>query len=272
MTIPLPHVTGLRLVYTTEGRTAIGNAPSNRSIAASQGALGVYPKAFSSEPSQPQARPTTISTPYLNNLTLQPVAPSIRKLVHYRDLIQQRIQEQQNPGASAEFGAKTSETVRRFEDALSQAGEIYRSNEGRGATVSSPPHRCDESPTGYSSAGYSPPEPASGSPAGEHSEGGERGMSSLGTRLGKEPKLDASAATRTTRRFEIGKKGQTGPHVTVKSPGSQAYTSMLPENRPTNSAEEAPTLLWTRAVAVYHRQRLSSPEALCQRAFPPRLG
>ena len=40
-------------------------------------------------------------------------------------------------------------------------GEIYRSNVegGKGAAFPSPPHRCDESPTAYSSAGCSPAEP-----------------------------------------------------------------------------------------------------------------
>ena len=49
-------------------------------------------------------------------------------------------------------------------------GEIYRSDRGsqngEPAQADSPAHRVDESPTGYSSAGWSPPEPASASPAG----------------------------------------------------------------------------------------------------------
>lgn len=56
--------------------------------------------------------------------------------------------------------------------------EIYRSDEGfsiegKPTQAGSPAHRFDESPTGYSSAGWSPPEPASASPAEDHSEGEE---------------------------------------------------------------------------------------------------
>src|SRR5208337_801924 len=38
--------------------------------------------------------------------------------------------------------------------------------EKQGGRWAAPPHRCDESSTGYSSAGCSPAEPASASPAG----------------------------------------------------------------------------------------------------------
>ena len=56
--------------------------------------------------------------------------------------------------------------------------EIYRSDgrtrlAGKPAETGSPAHRLDESPAGYSSAGWSPPEPASASPAGNDSEGRE---------------------------------------------------------------------------------------------------
>ena len=56
--------------------------------------------------------------------------------------------------------------------------EIYRSDDGlftngEPTEASSPHHRLDESPTGYSSAGWSPPEPASASPAEAHCEGDE---------------------------------------------------------------------------------------------------
>jgi len=48
-------------------------------------------------------------------------------------------------------------------------GEIYRSDgtsaEGKPAQTGSPAHRLDESPAGYSLAGWSPPEPTSASPA-----------------------------------------------------------------------------------------------------------
>ena len=46
-------------------------------------------------------------------------------------------------------------------------GKIFRNQEGEaGRPPGRPPHRCDESSTGYSSAGCSPAEPASASPAG----------------------------------------------------------------------------------------------------------
>jgi len=56
--------------------------------------------------------------------------------------------------------------------------EIFRSDVGFGITgepteAGSPDHRLDESPAGYSSAGWSPPEPASASPTEDHSGGEE---------------------------------------------------------------------------------------------------
>lgn len=56
--------------------------------------------------------------------------------------------------------------------------EIYRSDAGSNierepVETGSPDHRPDESPTGYSLAGWSPPEPTSASPAEDHSGGGE---------------------------------------------------------------------------------------------------
>lgn len=56
--------------------------------------------------------------------------------------------------------------------------EIYQSDvgsqsEGEPAETGSPDHRLDESPTGYSLAGWSPPEPASASPAEDHCGGEE---------------------------------------------------------------------------------------------------
>ena len=45
-------------------------------------------------------------------------------------------------------------------------GKIFRNQKGEaGRPPGRPPHRCDESSTGYSSAGCSPAEPASASPA-----------------------------------------------------------------------------------------------------------
>ena len=52
--------------------------------------------------------------------------------------------------------------------------EIYRADVEREPTeAGSPDHRSDESPAGYSLAGWSPPEPASASPAEDHSGGEE---------------------------------------------------------------------------------------------------
>jgi transposase InsO family protein len=56
--------------------------------------------------------------------------------------------------------------------------EIFRSDvgskaEGEPAETCSPDHRLDESPTGYSLAGWSPPEPTSASPAEDHCGGEE---------------------------------------------------------------------------------------------------
>ena len=56
--------------------------------------------------------------------------------------------------------------------------EIYRSDvgsliNGKPTEAGSPDHRLDESPAGYSSAGWSPPEPASASPTEDHSGGDE---------------------------------------------------------------------------------------------------
>ena len=56
--------------------------------------------------------------------------------------------------------------------------EIFRSDvgfriNGEPTEAGSPDHRPDESPAGYSSAGWSPPEPASASPAEDHSGGEE---------------------------------------------------------------------------------------------------
>jgi hypothetical protein len=47
---------------------------------------------------------------------------------------------------------------------FSRHGEIFPSDGGATAGVNAPAHRLDESPVGYSLAGWSPPEPASASP------------------------------------------------------------------------------------------------------------
>jgi hypothetical protein len=58
-------------------------------------------------------------------------------------------------------------------------GEIYRWDEKQGNggpdRPSTPPHPIDESPVGYSLAGWSPPEPASASPTVDYS-GGEQAV------------------------------------------------------------------------------------------------
>ena len=56
--------------------------------------------------------------------------------------------------------------------------EIYRSDgrfliDRKPTEAGSPDHRLDESPAGYSSAGWSPPEPASASPTEDYSGGEE---------------------------------------------------------------------------------------------------
>lgn len=63
---------------------------------------------------------------------------------------------------------------------FSRHGEIYRSwknrrgrprkQDGEPVQPSSPPHRIDESPVGYSLTGWSPPEPVSASPTNNHSD------------------------------------------------------------------------------------------------------
>jgi len=56
--------------------------------------------------------------------------------------------------------------------------EIFRSDvdsfeSGKTAEAASPAHRLDESPAGYSLAGWSPPEPVSASPIEDDSVGDE---------------------------------------------------------------------------------------------------
>jgi transposase InsO family protein len=75
----------------------------------------------------------------------------------------------------AEPGAVTSGATMSF----FRHGEIYRWDERQGNgepdRSSSPPHPIDESPVGYSLAGWSPPEPASASPTVSYS-GGEQAV------------------------------------------------------------------------------------------------
>jgi transposase InsO family protein len=75
----------------------------------------------------------------------------------------------------AELGATSSGATMSF----FRHGEIYRWNKTQGNgepnQSSSPPHSIDESPVGYSLAGWSPPEPASASPTVGYS-GGEQAV------------------------------------------------------------------------------------------------
>jgi transposase InsO family protein len=72
---------------------------------------------------------------------------------------------------AAEPGAASSGATMSF----FRHGEIYRWDEKRGNGApdrsSTPPHRIDESPVGYSLAGWSPPAPASASPTEGYSDG-----------------------------------------------------------------------------------------------------
>ena len=71
--------------------------------------------------------------------------------------------EEFEQAAAPSWGAKMS---------FFRYAEIYRS-EGEPDGAGSPDHRLDESPTGYSLAGWSPPEPTSASPAEDHCGGEE---------------------------------------------------------------------------------------------------
>jgi hypothetical protein len=75
--------------------------------------------------------------------------------------------------AAAPDGITTGATMSFF-----RHEEIYRSDmgsllNGKPVETGSPAHRLDESPAGYSSAGWSPPEPASASPTEDDSGGDE---------------------------------------------------------------------------------------------------
>jgi putative transposase len=78
------------------------------------------------------------------------------------------------PPEEFEQAASTEATSTGARMSFFRHSEIYRSDGGKEpAEASSPDHRFDESPAGYSSAGWSPPEPASASPAEDHSGGEE---------------------------------------------------------------------------------------------------
>jgi hypothetical protein len=74
---------------------------------------------------------------------------------------------------AAETGAATAgATMSFFRHAEIFRSDVDFSHSGEAAETVSPSHRLDESPAGYSLAGWSPPEPASASPT-EHQSGGE---------------------------------------------------------------------------------------------------
>jgi hypothetical protein len=80
------------------------------------------------------------------------------------------------PPEEFEQAANTTTTSQGATMSFFRHEEIFRYDvgfqlNGEPTEAGSPDHRPDESPTGYSSAGWSPPEPASALPAEEHSEG-----------------------------------------------------------------------------------------------------
>ena len=78
------------------------------------------------------------------------------------------------PPEEFEQAAQTGTTSAGATMSFFRHAEIYRSDRKKEPTeAGSPDHRFDESPAGYSSAGWSPPEPASASPTEDHSGGGK---------------------------------------------------------------------------------------------------
>ena len=82
------------------------------------------------------------------------------------------------PPEEFEQAATTATTSNGASMSFFRHEEIYRSDvrsltDGKPTEIGLPDHRLDESPAGYSSAGWSPPEPASASPTEDHSGGEE---------------------------------------------------------------------------------------------------
>ena len=82
------------------------------------------------------------------------------------------------PPEEFERAAKTKAACAGATMSVFRQQEIYRSDgkgwaTGKPTEAGSPDHRFDQSPAGYSSAGWSPPEPASASPAEDHASGEE---------------------------------------------------------------------------------------------------
>jgi transposase InsO family protein len=116
-------------------------------------------------------------------------ANEYRDLEHLRANIQEFIEQYYNrcrlhsalgyrPPEEFEQAAQVEATSAGATMSFFRHQEIYRSDgqfliDGKPTEAGSPDHRLDESPVGYSSAGWSPPEPASASPAEDDSGGDE---------------------------------------------------------------------------------------------------
>jgi transposase InsO family protein len=114
-------------------------------------------------------------------------ANQYRDLDHLRANIQEFIEQYYNrqrlhsalgylPPEEFEQAAQIKATSAGASMSFFRHAEIYRSEgealkNGKPTEADSPAHRLDESPAGYSSAGWSPPEPASASPTEDHSGG-----------------------------------------------------------------------------------------------------
>jgi transposase InsO family protein len=114
-------------------------------------------------------------------------ANQYRDLDHLRANIQEFIEQYYNrqrlhsalgylPPEEFEQAAQIKATSAGASMSFFRHAEIYRSEgealkNGKPTEADSPAHRLDESPAGYSSAGWSPPEPASASPTEDYSGG-----------------------------------------------------------------------------------------------------
>jgi putative transposase len=113
-------------------------------------------------------------------------ANGYRDLDHLRSNIEDFIERYYNrcrlhsalgyrPPEEFEQAARSGDSVAGATMSFFRHPEIYRSEaktlqNGKPTEAGSPDHRLDESPAGYSLAGWTPPEPASASPAGDHSD------------------------------------------------------------------------------------------------------
>jgi hypothetical protein len=113
-------------------------------------------------------------------------ANGYRDLDHLRSNIEDFIERYYNrcrphsalgyrPPDEFEQAARSGDSVAGATMSFFRHPEIYRSEgktllNGKPTEAGSPDHRLDESPAGYSLAGWSPPGPTSASPAGDHSD------------------------------------------------------------------------------------------------------